>query len=168
MWQWAVCIGGMVICVLTMLRSWSVQRQEWDEVSQKLANNQALIASKKSIKLQSGDLQDWGWRPRVGDLSALSAQFMADAEQAGLTVSQWQIVRSTSLDTKSGASGETLIKRAGFSVQVQGTYASIKEWMGQLLRMQPWLAVNKLQWQLSDVGSGMLDAHIDWVIYVDE
>ncbi len=97
--------------------------------------------------------------PTGDTLGALSAELVKRAELAGLRVAQWRALPVT----------ETAgLKKAGIALQVQGTYSTLKGWLGSSLLEQPWLVVDTLQWRLADGGSGMLDGQIRLSIYLQD
>jgi hypothetical protein len=59
-------------------------------------------------------------------------------------------------------------RKATFTVQARGSYGALKQWLGQTMQLQPWAVVDKLEWRLSDAGSGEIDAQIIWGVYVQD
>lgn len=170
-WQWPAFAqwgaGSLVVLVCAgVAGQWVwVARSKVQESTQTLGLMQAQLQALREDAALHADVSGDGTRPVFGELGELSARWVAQAEQAGLRVTQWQITPISAAGTVTNAA-EPAMHKAGFSAQVQGPYVAIKSWLGQTLEMQPWLVVDKLQWRLSDVGSGMLEAQITWSVYV--
>lgn len=96
--------------------------------------------------------------PTASSLNTQASEMSKRADEQG--------IRVTGLTITLPNTSQVGLQAATLTTQVQGTYASLKGWLGQNLQTYPWMAIDQMQWRLSDVGSGMLDVQVSWVAYV--
>ena len=138
---------------------WHVNRAEQLITNTKLSDASELLHSLRQQGQPSAEKASSVRWPTGDTLGALSAELVKRAELSGLRVAQWRALPVTQ------TAG---LKKAGITLQVQGTYSTLKGWLGSSLLEQPWLVVDTLQWRLADVGSGVLDGQISLSIYLQE
>jgi hypothetical protein len=165
--QWPVRYQ-VVVCVLVLMFCSSVGVVFW-KYSQ--AANHALRLqldeARHSLRLfrqrlnsahQALPNPDESSAPTASSLSTQVSEMSKRADDQGIRVNGLAItLPSTS---------QSLHQPAMLTTQLQGTYPSLKVWLGQNLQMYPWMAIDQMQWRLADVGSSMLDVQVSWTVYV--
>ena len=164
-WQW---LGGALVALVCMCLGavwWWTERADWIKTEEQLGVVHLQLSELRQGAAVQADVPDIDVKPSSASLGSMSTQWVAQAEQVGLRVSQWGISPSLAVPTSAHAANQQ-IRKAGFSAQVQGPYGTIKSWLGQTLQAQPWMVLDKMQLRSSDVGSGILEAQISLSVYV--
>lgn len=162
--QWLVCVVVVLACFLISWKWLEHHKTAWLQSRLQATSTQLQLSEYR--QKTSRYLQDIPAGPGTTAevVSSLSATLAGQAEQSGLRVLRW----SSMPPTQVGSALNKSLRKADLLVNLQGPYASIKSWMSQALQEQPWLALESMQWRLSDVGSGVLEAQIKWNVYVAE
>ena len=166
-WQW---LGGALVvlgCMSLGAVFWWAERTDWIKTEEQLRVVHLQLSELRQGVAVQAEIPDPAVKPSSTSLGAMSAQWIAQAEQVGLRVLQWSISPTIAIPTSTHAADQQ-IHKAGFSVQIQGPYGTIKSWLGQTLHAQSWMVLDKMQLRLSDVGSGILEANISLSVYVDD
>lgn len=160
LWQWTLALSVVLAFACMGWAWWWHQSQSGQESERLLASAQALSQAEPTAAAATPDGQSPGSAqgglaaPALGDLSA---GLLAQTELAGLKVASWTVT------PEAATTGQ--VRRAGISMQLQGPYSAVKPWLAAVLRAQPQMVVDKMQWRAADVGGAVLDVQISWSVY---
>jgi hypothetical protein len=152
---------ALLLCTFVGVAFWAHQQSATHVLRIQLDKaRHTLSAFRQQLNSSQQDMTnvDEAAAPSASSLSAQASEMTKRADEQG--------IRVNGLTISLPNNGQASLQPAMLTTQVQGTYPILKVWLGQNLQAYPWMAIDQMQWRLSDAGSGMLDVQVSWVVYV--
>jgi hypothetical protein len=159
--QVAACAMALMLCCFVGVAFLShhqttneALRLQLNEASHTLRLSRQQLSSSQQAMANA----DESSTPSASSLNTQASEMSKRADEQG--------IRLNGLTITLPNTSQAGIQPAKLTTQLQGTYPSLKIWLAQNLQIYPWMAIDQMQWRLSDAGNGMLDVQVSWVAYV--